>query len=159
MLLRCIYCAFSILSLPNLSISNIEIDVATALCFGGPWILIWGYSTIHTFLDPLPHVSLLYVTNSLNNKNWKKIKYRICYRNHHFFFFAVDDSPGIRNVLILGVTSLPFSFSLSISLLCIGNSFTRKQIQKCHFKGHSFNRKKTLFALAICVSLICRIFH
>lgn len=32
----------------------------------------------------------------------------------------VDDSPGVRSVLVLGVTSLPFSFSLSLTLVCIG---------------------------------------
>jgi hypothetical protein len=36
------------------------------------------------------------------------------------FFFTVDDSPRIRRVLILGVTSLPFSFSMSSTLLFIG---------------------------------------
>lgn len=35
-------------------------------------------------------------------------------------FFAVDDTPQIRRVLVLGVTSLPFSFALSTSLLFIG---------------------------------------
>jgi len=41
-------------------------------------------------------------------------------RIKRFALISVDDSPGIRNILILGVTSLPFSFSLSLSLICIG---------------------------------------
>ena len=33
---------------------------------------------------------------------------------------TVDDSPSIRKIMSLGVTSLPFSFALSTTLLCIG---------------------------------------
>jgi len=32
----------------------------------------------------------------------------------------IDDSPSIRKIMSLGVTSLPFSFALSTTLLCIG---------------------------------------
>ena len=37
-----------------------------------------------------------------------------------YMFFSVDDYPYARSVLVLGVTSLPFSFSISLSLLFIG---------------------------------------
>jgi len=38
----------------------------------------------------------------------------------HLLDIIVDDSPQIRRVLVLGITSLPFSFALSTCLLFIG---------------------------------------
>ena len=59
---------------------------------------------------------------NLDTKLSQKLNYidLIVDMRYIYMFFSVDDYPYARSVLVLGVTSLPFSFSISLSLLFIG---------------------------------------
>ena len=60
-------------------------------------------------------------------------------------FFSVDDYPYARSVLVLGVTSLPFSFSISLSLLFIG----KKIGVFLYHEGHQKQFKRVSISLCI----------
>ena len=109
----------------------------------GWFISFLGLNCIASILDIIGMYNL--DTKLSRKPNYKILIDLIVDMRYIYMFFSVDDYPYARSVLVLGVTSLPFSFSISLSLLFIG----KKIGAFLYHEGHQIKGSGFLYAYSL----------